>query len=123
MNTVHNVLISLGSNHNADANMAMAQTSMREKFSDIEFSRILSTEPIGIGGPNFLNCLCRLHTPYSLERLQLITKQMELELGDSKQQRQQGHVSIDIDILSYDDQRLHVSDWQRPYIATLLADF
>lgn len=122
MDKKHEVLISLGSNYNAEANMEKAQTNMRKNFTEVKFSRILSTEPIGMSGPNFLNCLCRLHTSFSQESMLKLSKQLEKELGDSKQLRQQGQVVIDIDILSYDNIRLHVSDWQRPYINVLLSD-
>lgn len=40
--------------------------------------------------------------------------------GDTKEARNHNIVNIDIDILQYGDTRLHVDDWNRPYIATLL---
>ena len=51
-----------------------------------------------------------------------MTNLMETTLGDSREERQKGCIAIDIDILRYDDLRLHPSDWQRPYIPQLLAD-
>ena len=38
----------------------------------------------------------------------------------TKEARNHNIVNIDIDILQYGDTRLHVDDWNRPYIATLL---
>ena len=52
----HDIQISLGSNHDANNNMQHAHEALRRKFADASFSRVLSTEPIGIAGPNFLNC-------------------------------------------------------------------
>ena len=118
----HDILISLGSNHDANNNMQHAHEALRRKFADASFSRVLSTEPIGIAGPNFLNCLCRVHSSLPLQEIIAMTKLMETTLGDSREERQTGCIAIDIDILRYDDLRLHPSDWQRPYIPQLLAD-
>lgn len=118
----HDILISLGSNHDANNNIQHAHEALRRKFADASFSRVLSTEPIGIAGPNFLNCLCRIHLSLSLSDVISMTKLMENSLGDSKEERKKGHINIDIDILRYDDMQLHPSDWQRPYIPKLMKD-
>jgi 2-amino-4-hydroxy-6-hydroxymethyldihydropteridine diphosphokinase len=34
--------------------------------------------------------------------------------------RQEGIVRLDLDILAYDDERHHLSDWERHYIKILL---
>ena len=118
----HDILISLGSNHNANTNMQHAHEALRNCFANASFSRVLSTAPIGIVGPNFLNCLCRIHSSLSLSDVIAMTKLMENSLGDSKEERKKGHINIDIDILRYDDQKLHPLDWQRPYIPKLMKD-
>ena len=71
-------------------------------------------------GDRFLNTLVALHTTLTLQQLTQLTKDIERMCGDTKEARNHNIVNIDIDILQYGDTRLHVDDWNRPYIATLL---
>lgn len=120
MTGVHTVIISLGSNYEADKNMACAREHLRRLLPDAVLTNNLPTAPIGMDGPWFLNCLCRAHTSSTLEEVVEKTKQLESMLGDSHRQREQGRVVIDIDILQYDATRLHVADWERAYIPVLM---
>ena len=66
------------------------------------------------------NCHRQRHTTLTLQQLTQLTKDIERMCGDTKEVRNHNIVNIDIDILQYGDTRLHVDDWNRPYIATLL---
>lgn len=122
MTETHTIIISLGSNYETDQNMARAREYLHQLLPDAVFTQNLPTEPIGMNGPWFLNCLCKAHTSATLDEVLLTTKSLEELLGDSRQQREHGRVVIDIDILQYDDERLHVSDWERPYISVLMSE-
>jgi len=47
-------------------------------------------------------------------------KQTEIRMGRTNEDRRQGIVRIDLDLMRYDDQRHHVKDWERDYIKKLL---
>ena len=118
----HDVLLSLGSNLLPEANMAQAQRRLRVLMPDIEFSHLLWTEPIGIRSPRFLNCLARGSSELSCGDLSRRLKEIECQMGSSSEEHRHGRVAIDIDLLQFDSERLRPADWQRPYIARLLAD-
>ena len=50
-------------------------------------------------------------------------KEMEKEMGRTPEEREQGIVRIDLDLLLFDQQRYHERDWERDYIRRLLDDF
>ena len=47
---------------------------------------------------------------------------MEQTCGNTDRLREQGIVVLDIDILKYGDKKMHIDDWQRPYIQQLLKE-
>lgn len=120
MTAAHSIIISLGSNHEAAENMEKAREYLTKVLPGAVLTQNLPTAPIGMDGPWFLNCLCKAQTSSTLEDVLVKAKNIEKLLGDSRQQRDQGRVVIDVDILQYDDIRLHISDWERPYIAVLM---
>lgn len=118
----HSVLISLGTNYETETSMQRAREAMSNMFTGVRFSRVLTTKPIGMDGPDFINCLCRFSTSLPLYELTILIKCMEAKLGDTRGLREQKKILIDIDILCYDGRRLHLADWQRPYIPVLMEE-
>jgi len=53
----------------------------------------------------------------AVDDLQQLLKKTEAETGRTKEA-----VTIDLDLLQYDDQRYHERDWQRPYITRIIDD-
>ena len=115
----HTVIIALGTNYLQESNMAKGRKELAGLFDMVVFSRDMWTEAIGIVSPPYLNCLAYGKTKLSVRRLQSSLKSLERILGDSREERQEGRIHIDLDLLQYDDKRHHVSDWQREYIQTL----
>ena len=83
-------------------------------------SPVLETEPVGIISPPFHNQIVTGTTDMSLEELEISIKQIERDLGRLREHGQT-QVSIDIDILKYDQQVLHDNDWRREYVKTLIS--
>ena len=115
------VIIALGSNRHRRQHTTHALQQLRQQIDQrLQATPPLETEAIGMESDRFLNTLVALHTNLTLQQLTQLTKDIERLCGDSKEARRQNIVNIDIDILQYGDTRLHVDDWNRPYIATLM---
>mgnify|MGYP002343936977 CR=1 FL=1 len=108
----HRVIIALGSNVSRDY-LAKCMHLLREYVDVDRQSDIITTEAIGIKSPPFANQMLRCTTDLTLDELTRLTNDTENALG---RKRGTGIVSIDIDILRYDDTLLHLSDWEHEYV-------
>ena len=105
-------LLSLGSNFEAPDHMQAAVRELCALFSNLTFTRPIWTDPIGHEGPQYLNILVKGET----DKL----KATESRLGRVRHDPHH-RVAIDIDILQIDEERYHLSDWQRSYVVLLLG--
>ena len=110
------VLIALGSNYHQGAHIQWASQRLSTLLADVTLSRILWTPDIHGRGLWYMNRLLRAQTTLSPTQLTALLKQIEQET-----QRTSQHVTIDIDLMQYDQQRYHLDDWQRPYIQNLIG--
>ena len=111
-----NVLIALGSNYHQSAHILWASQRLAALLADVTLSPILWTPDIHGRGLWYMNRLLRARTMLSPTQLTALLKQIEQET-----QRTQQHVTIDLELMQYDDQRFHLDDWQRPYIQNLIG--
>ena len=111
----HNVIIALGSNVSKD-NLALCRPLLDEYIKVDMESSVITTEAIGMQSAPYANQLLSGTTCKTLDELTRLTKDTESALG---RKRGTGIVSIDIDILQYDDVRLHLHDWEREYVKQL----
>ena len=109
------VLIALGSNYHQSVHIQWASQRLSALLSDVTLSRVLWTPDIHGRGQWYMNRLLRAKTSLSPTQLTSLLKQIEQETQRTKQ-----HVTIDLDLMQYDQQRYHLDDWQRPYIQQLL---
>lgn len=119
---VHTAVIALGSNYAQEEHIRMAIKRLETSLSDMRRSRQLWTEPIGLCSDRFLNVMVTGLTRLTLEQLQATAKDLERDMGRNDDDSRRGVVCIDIDIMLYDNQRLHTDDWQRDYIKTQYKD-
>ena len=118
--TLHNVLIALGSNTgNRQGNLSEALVKCKDFIQTNRLSPVIETKPIGHTNNPYLNQLFSGTTSLTLEKLLDNTKRIENEMGRDRSNR--GNVAIDIDIMLYDQQKLHFTDWERDYIKQLLT--
>ena len=111
----HKVLIALGSNVSRD--MLAQCRPLMDKYMEVDSeSSVITTDAIGMQSAPFANQLIGGTTSKTLDELTRLTKDTETALG---RKRGTGFVSIDIDILQYDDIRLHLHDWEREYVKQL----
>ena len=118
---MHHVILSLAANRYQKSNLAKARQCLGELLTDLRYTDEQWTEPLSAKRRDlYLNQLAEGQTALTLEELNRRLKQIETDFGRTPEKRQRGIVPIDLDILLYDDQRLHERDWQRPYVADLL---
>lgn len=126
METTHGHLIiaCVGTNVNHQSNIAKAREILDNTFADCRFSRVMLTLPIGMDNTNvrFANMLVVFNSTLDTEEVVSKLKQIEKQCGDTRMARSQGEVVMDIDLLRYDDERFHPSDWQRHYVKTLMEE-
>jgi len=124
MTTDHSpiVILALGCNVDAPVNMPRLQAALAARFPSIRFTRQIVTEAIGIEAAPFANCLAWMETDQDYATLHAVTKEIEQQLGSTREDRREGRVVADADILCCGGCRYHADDWQRPYIQTLMAE-
>lgn len=116
------VILALGCNVDAPVNMPRLQAALAARFPSIRFTRQLVTPAIGIEAAPFANCLAWMETAQDYATLHAATKEIEQQLGSTREDRREGRVVADVDILCCGGCRYHADDWQRPYIQTLMAE-
>ena len=116
------LIIALGANVDAEANIELAKIHLGKLFPGIGFSTVVSTEPIGIESDDFLNCIAVGVCVHNYTQVNRALRHIEKTMGGGKGEHRKGIVRIDLDILYFDDRKYHEEDWKRSYIRGLLAE-
>ena len=123
----------MAANSNQQENLAEARRRLSEILFSPHYTPELWTEPYGSSAKGveqaegqasctrslYLNQLVEAQTALSCEALVKQLKAIEQAMGRTPEQRQQGIVCIDLDLMAYDRQRHHLTDWERPYVKNL----
>ena len=113
----HTCFLCLGSNFYRIAHMAYAQRELKKHFPTIRFSEEMETEAIGSRFLSpFSNQVASFETTLSSEEVRAILKQIERDLGRLPEEKSQGVIRIDIDLLMYDDCVLKPADLERDFV-------
>ena len=122
---MHRIILSIGTNFNRESNAKLVKGIISEAFHKVQFSEELLTEPVGdvLSDKKFLNFLACGFTEDEPEQIVAKTKQMETQCSNTELLRKEGKISMDIDLLKYNDQRFHESDWSRDYVNKLIKQF
>jgi len=99
------LILSIGSNVDAQKNIAQAIGSLRNEFGDLTQSTVYESEAVGFSGDNFLNLTLTTKTDRPLEQIANLLKELEDSLGRDRTQARFSDRTIDIDILIYGDER------------------
>lgn len=118
---MHDILIALGTNVIADR-IRFVETCLEQSFEDVRFTQTIPTEPIGerFKGKQFYNAVMAGKTFMARNEVVEQLKRIEQLAGNTQDKRNMGVVEADIDLLMYDDVKLHEKDWQRSYIKELV---
>ena len=113
----HTCFLCLGSNFYRIAHMAYAQRELKKHFPAIRFSEEMETEAIGSRFLSpFSNQVASFETTLSAEEVRVILKQIEHDLGRLPEEKSQGVVRIDIDLLMYHNCVLKPQDMERDFV-------
>lgn len=120
---MHDILIALGTNVIADR-IRFVETCLEQSFEEVRFTQTIPTEPIGerFKGKQFYNAVMAGKTFMARNEVVEQLKRIEQLAGNTQDKRNIGVVEADIDLLMYDDEKLHEKDWQRPYIKELVEE-
>jgi len=113
----HRVILSMGSNTRPEENMASASEMLANLLDTLRLTRVIWTDDIHGRGIKYLNRLVSGFTVLTVDELNERLKQIEQAHGRTRE-----HITIDLDLMLYDDQRYHERDWPRPYIQQLIND-
>ena len=118
---MHDILIAIGTNVIADR-IRFVEVHLEQCFVNVRFTQIIPTEPIGerFKGKQFFNAVMAGKTNMAKSEVEEQLKLIEQLAGNTQDKRNMGVVEADIDLLMYDDVKLHEKDWQRSYIKELV---
>ena len=117
----HEVIISLASNENQEANLDKAREQLTQLLTEVHFTSAIWTEPLNTSRKEpYLNQLCKGTTAFGEGLLCEVLKETEKRIGRIK--NEDGIVVIDLDLLEYDGQRHHLRDWSRDYVMKLIEE-
>lgn len=118
---MHQVILSLAANCDAEKNLPEARLCLEQILTFTHYTDAIWTEPIGCKRKDlYLNQLVKAQTELTYEQLNEQLKAIEQQMGRTREDRQQGIVRMDLDILEYDGTRHHLADWERHYVKLLL---
>ena len=115
------VIVSVGSNTYQQNSVQRAKRLILELLDDVVFTCDKWTDPVGMESPQFINCLVKGTTTHDKDQLVRALKNIERRLGDSRGMRTKNVVVMDLDLLQYGDEKLHLDHWERPYMDELLG--
>lgn len=111
------IIIALGSNTNPKQNMEAACGAVELLLPGICWSEAVFTAPEACSNPAlFLNRVGIAHTSLPVADLIRHFKQIERALGRVPENKHQGIIPIDIDLLQWNSELLKPDDMQRGYI-------
>ena len=117
----HQIIISLASNSNQEANLQAARSQLTQLLTEVHFTSAIWTEPVNcIRKEPYLNQLCRATTAFSMNLLSEVLKETEKRLG--RTHNEDGIVAIDLDLLQYVEDQHHLRDWSRSYVKDLMNE-
>ena len=114
---MHKVLIAIGSNERQSVHVQWASERLSQLLDNIRLSSRLWTTDVKGSGRWYMNRLAAGNTLLTVPELEQQLKQFERATG-----RDQERVTLDLDLMQYDNDRYHLNDWPRPYIQRLLPD-
>ena len=77
---------------------------------------------VGLDGPDYINAALLVRTPQSKEWLMATLKEIEDELGRVRNHRQPTRLTIDIDMLVFDQEFVEDDLWSQAYRAVPVAE-
>lgn len=117
----HTYFVSIGSNYNAQFNVAVANLLLSKVFRCASFSVILETEGIGLSYKCwYLNQMVEILSPLPFDTFKSALKDLEKQVGRKKHPH---NVALDLDIVEVDGVIVHKDYSKYPFLAQLRKQF
>lgn len=111
-------IIGIGSNIDADENIAKALDLLETDFRGISISELVKTKPIGIlNQADFVNGAVRIETTLEQKELQSYLKKLEDLLGRDRTAPKFGPRTIDLDIVIWNNKVVDDDFFERQFLA------
>ncbi|TVQ37442.1 MAG: 2-amino-4-hydroxy-6-hydroxymethyldihydropteridine diphosphokinase [Wenzhouxiangella sp.] len=91
--------LGLGSNQNAERNMASGIAELKETFGSVQVSPVYRSAAVGFSGEDFLNAAACIRTDWDVGKLKAWLTDLENRHGRDRSQPKFSDRSLDIDIL------------------------
>ena len=96
-------LVCLGSNEEGEIHLTNARNALSRIFGQVDFGKPIVTKAEGtLVQPDYWNQAASFVTELSNEEVNAVLKRIEKENGRTPQDKLQGRVPLDIDLLVYD---------------------
>ncbi len=120
---MHRCLVCIGSNYNREQNLFLARKELTDLFPNIRFAPEQETSPLLLNNPAlFTNQVAIFFSDEEENVVKYKLKAIETMLGRCKGDKMKERISLDIDLLSYDDRVLKPNDLARDYIIRGIKD-
>lgn len=114
---MNDCIIGIGSNINAQANIAKVLNLMESHFVVMQVSTMVQTKAIGMTDqPDYTNGAVRILTEMSIDELSLLLKKLEDQMGRDRSQPKFGPRNIDLDILIWNDEIVDADYYTREFL-------
>lgn len=97
------VTLSLGSNHNAESNLASGLDELLLQFHDLALSSVFLSKAKDSAAPDYLNMVVGIDTDLPLQELIKLIKKIEDKHRRDRSTPKPALISLDIDLLTYGD--------------------
>lgn len=120
---VHKCIICIGSNYNRKENLLLARRRLVDLFPTIRFTSEQETRPLFFRSPAlFSNQVAMFFSEAEEERVRKELKAIEQSAGRRPEDKKEEKISLDIDLLSFDDRVLKPEDLKREYVVKGLEE-
>lgn len=118
------LIIGMGSNHNAAANLEMARQELKKRYPQTVFSNVRDTEPVGFKRNTtlFTNQLALLKTEDDIPVVRSFLKSLEQLAQRTTADKANEIVRLDLDILQANETIIKKEELQRSYYQDALSE-
>jgi 2-amino-4-hydroxy-6-hydroxymethyldihydropteridine diphosphokinase len=123
MADIHRLILSLGSNIDAESNLPKAVRLLHEAGRVEVVSSVWESESVGFDGPNFLNACITILSPFRhAEFKEKVIRPIESVLGRIRSTEKNAPRPIDVDVVMDNDKPINTDFWGYAFVIVPLAE-
>jgi len=120
---MNRAIISIGSNVEPQGNVRAAIEFLAARHRVVAQSRPMETDAVGRPGqPKYLNAAVVIETPLGLDALRATLTDVEAELGRVRTDDKFAPRTIDLDVITWNDQIVHPDYAERAFLRDLVRE-